>query len=340
MLAQLHLQLGAHRAREHDDAERDQRGEHDGELEGLTPLAAEVAHVVADGRHAKQIQAGDEQRGGMERGPAREAQLRDPVAPAPDGQEQQRHHQRVHQSAHLQGLLVDVAHEQRPRIQVQVEDERSGQAEAERLRVPARVLVHVAVQLFDEHEREDRQGQRTQENQRRLGRECSLQRGRPLREQRPRDKHAGHRDEPSAAQARLLFGAEEAQQTHVPASVARDVGHGRGAAEDEIRAVEVRQSERCPQRGTGRGRHQGGRSRAARRTGIAQCPQPDGKGRKDQACEPEAPCSELGRSARQMISPSPVDALRRDVAARQHNARLQPRMPCPVLYRVMKATRS
>ena len=57
MLADDDAQLRADRARERHRAERQQRGEHQRDLQRAPPVAAEVADVVAGGRHEQQIDA-------------------------------------------------------------------------------------------------------------------------------------------------------------------------------------------------------------------------------------------------------------------------------------------
>ena len=70
---------------------------------------------------------------------------------------EERNHERVYEAAHAPGVRVDPIEQQRIGEEIEVEDERRRESQAERLHVPARVLRQVAEQLLDQHETEHSQ---------------------------------------------------------------------------------------------------------------------------------------------------------------------------------------
>ena len=123
VLAQEDAQPGAHAARQRQDRQHHQGHEHQAQLQRPAPVAAEEAHVVADGGDEQQVGAGQQQRRRMEGRLARQAQRGDPVLAPRGGQQQQRHHQRMHRAADAGGVGIEAVEQHRMREQVQVEQE-------------------------------------------------------------------------------------------------------------------------------------------------------------------------------------------------------------------------
>ena len=157
MLADEDAQIGAQRAREHQHAQHGEGGEEHAHLQRPAPVATEIAHVVAHRGHQQQIGAGQDQGGRIEGRGARDLQPGGPVRTAAGGDEKEGDGQRMRRATHARHVGIETAEEQGLGIQIGIEGEDTGQAQAQRLGVPARILGQVAKQLLDHQQAADRQ---------------------------------------------------------------------------------------------------------------------------------------------------------------------------------------
>jgi hypothetical protein len=131
---------------------------------------------------------------------ARQRDPERPVAGAHRRHDEQRKHERVDEAAHAPRVRVDPIEQQRIGEEIEVEDERAGESQAEGLHVPAGILRQAAKELFQQHETENRQRQALEEREASgVSERRQSQCNRDLREQAQDDERGGYGHKPRRA---------------------------------------------------------------------------------------------------------------------------------------------
>ncbi len=261
MFAQQHPKPCAKRARQRKRHQAHQRQKNQRQLQRAAPLAAEIAHVIADAGDEQQVGTGQQQRRRMEHQLARQLDLADPVA-VPGGREQQQRHQgRVDNAANAQCVRIHAIEQHRLRKQVEVVEEHARQPEADRLGVPQRVFGQVAKQLLHQHQPQQRQRHHGEKQQRRaLAIGPRPDHGKQQGDSRQQRQRHRQRCQPAAHIHGLARrgSPKQADKKRKPGTVATDVGQ-RGGGPPHRRA-HGHQTQRAPgqcQRSSKKNRHTG-----------------------------------------------------------------------------------
>ena len=280
MFPQKHLQLGPHRSRKRQHNQQQQCQEEHAKLQGAAPFAAEKPHVIPDARNKNQVDAGNQQRCRMKGGLARNLYLGNPVVASRARQHQQRDHQGVHRAANAQGIGVKPVEQDTLGVQVHIEQGSAGQAQAQWLDVPLRVLGDVSKQLLHQHQHKHRQRHGTEQHQaRRVSQKGQSEKRQATCEQAKRQQKNCRGNQPAHTRRQHVAAtlAKQQQQKAKPEAVTQQVGQIRSHQHAGFAHGQKRQAKPAPQGAGNHGRKNATLSQSPDFAVIAELDEPQGE---------------------------------------------------------------
>ena len=162
VLADEDLEPGAKAPRRPDQHDQKRRREQELDLDGVTPVAAEVANEVACAGDQQQERAGHQQRGRMKDRTPGQVEIDRPAGIACSGHRNQRDHDGIGKPAGHPDGRVELSEQRRIRIQVEVEPEHAGERDGKRPYAPAHLRKHAPQHVLDQDEPEHRHAETEQ----------------------------------------------------------------------------------------------------------------------------------------------------------------------------------